>query len=524
MRLRDGEAGLTRTRMSAMTARPGGAPRPERTSGGADHGPFLLAFYLFFLLGVVIPLWLVWKNSDAGAASMLPAALAWAVVLYCSIRLAWMAFRGAPRILGLTFWMFSYAWLGIAPLAQFTSGEFPYGGLYSDGTVAMAFILVFIGFLGYECGSRLRRGPPGLDRVGAILRNRRVDLTRSLAVSVVAITGSVIIILLLGGVEVFLASRRDVYLTLESSVATEYRERLHIVSKLLVVPPFIALYLLWGQWLKRRHQFSTHFKAFFWMLLLLNGAITALVSNPVNSARYWFGTIVLSLLFITMSWHRRLSFASWTVVLTIMLLVVFPYADVFRVEVNLDRFHFTGLEPLVKKGDYDAFQQLMNGIVHVQQNGHTHGQQMLGAALFWVPRRFWPGKPLSSGEMVAETMGYSHVNLAMPLWGEAYLDAGVPLVFFVFLLYGALVGAVERVWLDTRVWRTLGRFLAPIVAAYQFLLLRGALMSAIAYLAPIIVLLALATRASPPPARPAEARPVPARRLDVLHATDAPDR
>jgi hypothetical protein len=182
------------------------------------------------------------------------------------------------------------------------------------------------------------------------------------------------------------------------------------------------------------------------------------------------------------------------VALVLALLVVFPYADTFRNTTDIGAFDFQGVDPLVEKGDYDAFQQLLNAELYVAEEGHTFGRQALGTLLFWIPRRFWGDKPVHSGEIVSEAMGYSHTNRAMPLWGEAFLDGGLPLVLLAFVAYGFLSGALERGFVVEHRDDSLIAVFVPVLAGYQLFLLRGALMSAFAYLVPIVALIAIATR------------------------------
>ena len=120
--------------------------------------------------------------------------------------------------------------------------------------------------------------------------------------------------------------------------------------------------------------------------------------------------------------------------------------------------------------------------------------------LFWVPRSIWPGKPLQSGELVAEYSVYSYTNLSSPLWAEAYIHAGLLGVLLVFFAYGALTSTLQKLYLDpTKSPRSLVNVLVPLLAAYQPFFLRGALLSAFAFVVPMVGYLLLAANRRRPP-------------------------
>jgi hypothetical protein len=161
--------------------------------------------------------------------------------------------------------------------------------------------------------------------------------------------------------------------------------------------------------------------------------------------------------------------------------------------------------------DYDAFQQLMNAVVCAGERGWAYGWQLLGTALFWVPRGIWLGKPVPSGQLVAEAMGYPYQNLSLPLWGEFYLDGGVVATIVLFVAYGFLVRRLEAAYIsDQSGTDSFVRLLVPLYAAFQVFLLRGTLMSALAFLMPVVALLWVCTAPAGRRAEPAAERLDPA--------------
>src|SRR5205085_620826 len=129
---------------------------------------------------------------------------------------------------------------------------------------------------------------------------------------------------------------------------------------------------------------------------------------------------------------------------------------------------------------------------------------LLGAALFWLPRSVWPDKPFNTAFIVADDIGFPNRNLDSPLWAEGYVDFGW--VGTAVLLAGS--GLVARRLDDgfvlvRRVRAAVGRsgvvrsaiplaaVAVPVIAGYEYILLRGSLLQAMARLAVMVVLLLL---------------------------------
>jgi hypothetical protein len=191
--------------------------------------------------------------------------------------------------------------------------------------------------------------------------------------------------------------------------------------------------------------------------------------------------------------------ATVVVLMLILLIMVFPLADMFRSEVS-----FSALEDswetlinlrleIATTMDFDAYQQLMNATVFVEKEGHTMGHQIGTSLLFWVPRSIWHAKALPSGELVADFMGYSYTNLSMPLWGEAYLDGGLPGVLALFFMYGIFCRRMDNYFIVEEKYRALRMrtVFVALFAAYQIFFLRGSLLPATAYLVPAVAMIVL---------------------------------
>lgn len=139
-------------------------------------------------------------------------------------------------------------------------------------------------------------------------------------------------------------------------------------------------------------------------------------------------------------------------------------------------------------GDYDAYTMLTIAIDYVSTNGVTWMRQLVGVALFWVPRAIWKNKPVGSGYFIADNLGWTFKNLSCPLPGEAYINLGVIGV----LLGGILIGKIMR-FLDNCYWyrdkeddRRID-VVYPVTMMMFFFMCRGDLLSSVAYMVAYIV-------------------------------------
>lgn len=229
-------------------------------------------------------------------------------------------------------------------------------------------------------------------------------------------------------------------------------------------------------------------------LIVLN----VIVNNPVSNARYWFLTVLVSLLFTAFPSSAAM-YRSVLAMGVVGALVLFPYADRFRYDSAGSRpvDSSSVFEPLATK-DYDQTVMFANTITWVDTRGHTYGRQLAGSALFFVPRSVWNGKPEDTGVRVGEWMGMNMTNLSAPLWTELWVDFGAPGMVGALALIGYAAARTDR-----RYARAVSRdgpgpgsvlaVTAPLIAGYTFILLRGPLLQSVGKMAVAALCLLLVT-------------------------------
>lgn len=394
----------------------------------------------------------------------------WLVIVYCTLKISYLGIKNEKRILEMTFLLFVLIWFGIAPFCQVSEWYFPWFEImyssYSWNDMFQAYIIIGTGILFYEIGLMTYKKTSFAQRdyVNRLQFNRIVLLTFA-----VLIVTSVLIIQY-GGFTMFLQSR--------GSAGDIYGSKMEalIVSNMIKVLPLVMLMYVLAYWKQYTGRKPLNLILLTIFLMLIN----IYISNPVFNPRYWAGSVLLGIWYMIGPWKRN-SFFNWSVIFVIILIVIFPYTDIFRRSLDANIVVQGLTTPLIYKGDYDAFQMVMNAIQYVKYNGVDYGMQILGAVLFWFPRSIWVTKPVGTGQMIAEKMGYWFTNLSAPLWVELYVGFGIIGVIVAFFFYGRLTAWMQRKYIQEGEKSLFGVIL-PFLAAYQIFILRGDLMNGLAYL------------------------------------------
>ncbi|POX60443.1 hypothetical protein C3492_27295 [Streptomyces sp. Ru62] len=464
-------------------------------------------------------------QSD-GAHLSVPLAVQGVVLGHSGVALIRVLTGTTVRLTALGFWVFAYIWLGLAPLAQLATDTYPWAYRTGQGTALTAVAVVELGLLAHSAGAAVaaRRerartaagsatcSPGPVER----LLSRRLAPWRLLSLCGLALALAALLIPgQPGGVGAYFTSRQ----ALREAGFTDGADDAFLSalrSWSLSVPAFWALLGL--LYVPRVPGGDRLLRGIRRLLLPLLLALNVVVNNPVSKPRFWFGTVLLTLLFAVPRLSRPRAFRVIAATLMATVLLLFPYSDYFRYS---DREQFTVVSlsaQFTANGDYDAFQQVQTGIDMARDQGFSP-QGVLGPVLFPVPRSLWPDKPGDTGITLAQYAGYDFLNLSAPLWIESYLWAGPPAVAAVFFLLGAAGRRMDDVRHRLRDRAgALATFLVPAFAFYQIVFLRGSLLGIVGPLTLLVTVPLLVTtpgaRAarlvpSAPPTAPTRPAPLP---------------
>ncbi|WP_406417193.1 hypothetical protein [Streptomyces sp. NBC_00842] len=403
------------------------------------------------------------------------------LTMYAGTRLSAMILTSRRKLLAGSFWLFVYMAMGVAPLAQAVLGRTPTPVVGARTDLTEAVSLVLIGCVAFDIGSLLARQRPGRERDDR-LRPALVHRRRLYLLALVAFAGSALLVVKLGGPAVFFTSRQEITSSVEEAGLSQADSQAGqaIVRGFGTVPALIA-WLVYTRWLvtSRRARRSMVIIT-VWLAL---AALNAVVNNPISNPRFWFLTVLFSLLFTAFPVSATLYRIALSLGV-VMALIVFPFADRFRYDdANYRPFQTTSpLEPLALK-DYDQVGMFANTITYVQsKRGHTYGRQLAGSVLFAVPRSLWPGKPMDTGVVIGQWMGAANTNLSSPVWAELWIDFGPVGMTAGFVALGYAAARVDYRYARRAVRRappgSLIALTVPLVAGYSFILLRGPLLQA----------------------------------------------
>ncbi|MDF2653064.1 MAG: hypothetical protein K0Q73_8869 [Paenibacillus sp.] len=403
--------------------------------------------------------------------------LPWSCILYSMSKIFYLGYKNEKRLMEMTFLLFVLIWLGIAPFCQISANHFPWPGVlsYDYADFVKAYAVIGTGIAFYEFGLLSRRKSiPALQNKEES-SSKTIQLKPMIFLTVVVLFVTSFLISQYGGFSMFLHSRG------ESGLAYSSKMESLIVSNLIKVPPLVVLIFMLTYW-KGRSGTKPFILILLTIVLLL---MNFYISNPVYNPRYWFGTVALALFFTMAPWKRN-SYINYAVSFTLVLILIFPYADLFRRSLNAELVISSLTSPLIYKGDYDAFQIIMESIRYVGNHGIDFGRQILGAIFFWFPRSLWYDKPYGTGQTIGESLDFSFTNLSAPLWAEMYVGFGVFGVAVLFYIYGVLSRWMQKRYME-KGSKSLFGVIMPFLAAYQIYLLRGDLMNGMAYLSLFLI-------------------------------------
>lgn len=401
----------------------------------------------------------------------------WVVTVLIGLRYAWLVAQGTRRLFEIIVWLFIYVFMGLAPLVQLRSGQYPGTTPPIDPALSgVAMAVVGAGAVAFCVGLAFAGSGVTAPRGG---QAPALSTHRLLALTAVALMISAYYIAAMGP-EAMLSSRSERY---AAEISNWPNSTVAVIVRAAATWPLLVS--LVGLIALRRQRASNGLSGpavLPWVVL----PVLAVVVNPIASPRYVVGSALLAVVVALGATATPRRFRLFTVTLATGLVLVFPYADIARNPGELGAGKTGGVTEVLTTGDFDAFNQINNTLTYLEVEGHTAGRQLAGATLFWVPRAVWEDKPEDTGILLADFRGFGFTNASAPLWAELLINGGWPLLL---VGMGALGWAVRKG--DQRAARTAGTapnpgVLAVILPFYSILLLRGSLLQAMAGFAVIL--------------------------------------
>lgn len=391
-----------------------------------------------------------------------------------------------PFSLAQIHWIFYLSFLVIAPLSQYVHGSSLWGYRISVASYAMANALLFLWAISFGMFSGKRaRDEGGGDFRGfhrRFFHGLPVVPRRGVVVAVALSAAATAAIVYMVGFENLFA-RSTFSFEAESTMEALLKDK---ILRGLPVMCFIVVLVRY----KQRRDCA-------W-LLVAAGALLLLADFPFGMPRYNAAMIYggLLLLAVPAFMERR---GLFPLLLLLLLVVFFPATNAFR----RDEFDaLVLLESLSEavanipegflNADFDAYSMLVRGVDYVESVGPTLGYQLLSALLFFVPRAIWPGKPVGSGQTVAEYQGQAYTNLSFPLPAEGYINFGIIGLVAMAVIFALVCRRCDRAFWEGAHQRWMPFY--PVACFLFFFMLRGDLMSSTAYFVGFAAVFALVNR------------------------------
>lgn len=456
----------------------------------------------FILTAFILPVIVFSMTSISGA--MLQSGTIFFVMCLLFFASAMVALRYAsPHFFYLKNFFYAYVYVnfGIATIIQVATKRFPFFGGYSDEIIYKAIFIICLGIASFEAGlfsyKKLQKKytKQKYPESGHVSMPFPVILT----VAVIGLS-SFIVFFATGSYKGLFSATEGVLSTIGGGV--EAGVLYQILTKITQGGAlFAGLVFL----LESRGKTNSKEKRIILVCVALVFILFALiVSNPVNTKRYWFATVFISIC-TTLGYcffNRLLRWAPFIFICVYLFiyplvggvwwgLKKFSQGDTVSVDdVQYSIGAATNYEQFYMGYDFDSFQEVLNSVAVVQDHGVSFGKQLLGTCLFWLPRFVWPEKPLPTGMYIAQTQGYHFDNISCPLWAEGYIDfhiLGTVALLFFFGLCVAFLDQRSRTGTDRVLYIAFSMIFAP----YMVFFLRGTLMVTFGYFSPILLFLVI---------------------------------
>lgn len=346
---------------------------------------------------------------------------------------SWQLFADdSPFSLNKIGWLFSAVFMGIAPSAQVALHHSPWReGDILPATMAHANVLILGCLVLYTAVRYLLRsklpGHPFPDPPANPVYARRF---RIVAIPLLLICGACLIAAY-GWKGLFL---RGYFETRSHDYDPTLQLLLDKIVRGIIVYLSLAAILL-----RRRQQISGRLCTAVLIMAFL-------LTFPLAVPRYLAFTLYLSWLLASgRGWiERRYSFV--LIILGILLLAA-PVVDVTRyagIDMNIRLQRPAALfEKAYFATDYDAYSSLCRTIQYTDTAGSTHGRQLAGVLLFFVPRSIWPGKPIGSGAYLFTQLNFEFKNVSCTYLAEGYINFGLAGSLLFTLLMAASITAYD---------------------------------------------------------------------------------
>lgn len=425
------------------------------------------------VLGGIAPFLIMYGTPNDASNGRYVGPLLVAILSGC----AYSVILGSRRrqLFAMTFWLFVYVFLAIAPMIQLRLGQdTDTAGNINHELDWPTTAVVLVGCIAFLCAWLIRDKETSTSGTIPELNSRKVTILTLAALAVFAYYVSKI-----GFSNLFISRLGLDYIR---AAAWPDRSTASLITGAaqmgLLVAVVAQIHLRKAR--QTAGERARNFAPFVAIVCLF------VCVNPISSPRYVFGTVLLAVLASMGAFSTLGRFRFGAMAAVFGMVYLFPIMDMFRSSLTPNAKSQNPLEAMLS-GDFDSWSQITNAVEFTESYGHTWGSQLMGVLFFWVPRSMWPDKPIDTGSLLADFKLYDFRNLSAPLWGELLVNGGWVLLVVGMFLVGMFIRRMDkRTEIALRASSVPG-VLGSILPFYMLLLLRGSLLQSMAYLSVILL-------------------------------------
>ena len=441
--------------------------REAERGGGSSRLRDAVPFWAALTVSVGLLPWLANVPPLQAALSLLHAALATAGIA----RAAYPVLRPVALV---TF-VFTFSWLGVAPIYQLSTGRAAWRDnavLFGPSTTPALLLLLLATGAMYAGFFRRERSPqPPAEPDG---RGRWLVPPRAVCLAYVLVCLALAprAIAAAGGLSGLFSNRNERNQALAAQGISLSEAGGLEVALIGILPGALATagaYLLLVRFLHQYRRGGWHqVDAADAALLVVALALVAVFANPLTNTRGLSAAALGSLVILVLQPRSQRAGIVMAAAMLVATLVAYPAANAFRGTEQATEAR--GLEFLASY-DFDGFQQSINTVTFVDDLGHSFGTYTLSGVLYFVPRAQWPDKERPASIDVAERRGYAFTNLSLPFHAEMYLDFGPVGMALILFLLASLGRRCDLDWASGIGSRA--ALMAPYACLASLLIIRG---------------------------------------------------
>lgn len=389
----------------------------------------------------------------------------------------------------MIFWFFCVFFFFFAGLIQTVTNRFPWIGTYSDEQLLLTNVILFVWTILFQVGVTYSRKITFISQGKRLNEEEHQDsvLSDHQYIEKVLIALTILTVLITAyrvraiGLVNLLARGTSAHAAAENASLSVLINKTEIA-----IVYYAVIFSIFRFRQKGKYDY-----------LIINGLCLLISYFPTSVARNAAAGLYFGILLAMFPKMKRTS--TFSLIYTFVFMIVFPLFNAFRTTSILGVNLLDALGSVFSKFsrgwlavDYDAYSMVALSLRYIGDHGFSFGRQLLGVLLFWIPRSIWKGKPGGTGPMIAEYYNWWFTNVSEPLPAEMIVNFGIIGMLFAAVVCGFVLSKIDiRYWNHRDIQDDTPGKIDPLyfyMIGYFLFIYRGALLSAVAYFIPFVLL------------------------------------